>query len=86
MKLMEVSFKSALVVLVSIILPTAEAVDNTTSNTTINSTQQNDTVIAPSWLNSSLDELNKFMNDRYNYYLTPKGNQVWSCAMDLAWN
>ncbi len=26
------------------------------------------------------------MNDDYNYFLTPMGNRVWTCAMQLAWN
>jgi DNA-binding MarR family transcriptional regulator len=26
------------------------------------------------------------MLDDYNYFVTPKGNKIWACAMSLAWN
>jgi hypothetical protein len=40
----------------------------------------------PIWLQQSASELETFMSDRYNYFLTPGKNKVWVCTMNLAWN
>jgi hypothetical protein len=63
--------------------------NTTTNNTTIvvNDTNQTSTVtVAPNWLNKSSTELNNFMIDKYNYFVTSNGNKVWVGTMNLAWN
>lgn len=42
--------------------------------------------VPPVWLQQSASELEMFMSDRYNYFLTPGGNKLWVCTMNLAWN
>lgn len=81
-----ISFKCLLFLFLCLTFVMAQTINGTSTNSTTNSTQSNVTLNAPSWLNSSFTELDRYMSDRYNYYVTPKGNRVWSCAMDLAWN
>jgi hypothetical protein len=33
-----------------------------------------------------MTQLDIYMTDRYNYYVTPQGNRVWAGAMDLMWD
>ncbi len=57
------------------------------SNITVDTNQSaNTATVPPVWLQRSATELETFMSDRYNYFLTPGGNKVWVCTMNLAWN
>ncbi len=55
--------------------------NNENTNNTVN-----ELIPVPNWLNSSQSEYERFMLDKYNYFVTSNGNKVWACAMSLAWN
>lgn len=43
-------------------------------------------ITPPAWLNSSAEEFDKFIQDKYNYFITTQGNKMWVASMNLAWN
>ena len=67
----------------------AQATNQTSTNGSITAQIANEIPnppAAPTWLQGSATELASFMSDKYNYFISPNGNKVWVCTMNLAWN